>query len=372
MYWYKKPTPEFWRIVVLTMLIGFAAGVLGAVVAWSRLVAYETSLSVGNQPTPFASSRRGAAREREATEAIMAVGARSVVSFFDEKTEPEARYYSEEALGQGMVFTSDGWIISHRSSIDPRRRATLRAGVGSLLLPIEKIVEDTETGVLFLKVAALRLDPLEFASGVGEAGERVHAVLPPHELALTSVRNARSRATSRAASDELQAMMTLGESFSGELAGGPIWNEAGQVTGIAVRDGGVVEKAIPIAQVQPLFSLLLDGKLLERPALGVHGVALADSWNGTGTRERGFLLTRDAVTGARAVVAGGSGARAGLLADDVILKLNDVVLNGLVDVAEVLLAFRPGEELDLTIVRNGDEMVLPVTLGSRLVGRTYE
>lgn len=372
MFWNKKITPEFWRIVVLTVVIGFAAGVLGAVVAWSRMLAYETSLQNVNQPAPFAKTRRTTVRESEALAAIVAKSARSVVSFFEEKNEPDARYYPEEALGEGMVFTSDGWLMSHRSSIDPRRRALLRAGVGSLLLPIEKIVEDIETGVLFLKVTADRLDPLVFAEGIGAAGERVFAVMPPHALALGFVRQVRSREVSFGSSDELQTTITLGEPLHGSVAGGPLFNEVLEVLGIAIRDQGVVVEAVPISVVRPLFAALLDGKPLERPTLGVRGIMLANSWNRTGTRERGFLLAHDPISGARAIVTNGSGARVGLVAGDVILKLNEVVLNGIVNLAEALLAYDPGEELDLTIARNGDELVLPVTLGSRLIGRVYE
>lgn len=370
--WKLKPTPEFWRTVIITVIIGFAAGALGALVMWSRMVAYETVLRVTNQPTQLGIIRRTPTRERGLIEALDSLSTRSVVSFFEKKAAPDARYLPEEALGRGLVFTSDGWLVSHRSSFDPRRRATMLAGIGPFLVPIEKIVEDTETGVLFVKVVQDHLDPVVFAERVGEPGEQVFAVGAPHGVTLNWITMPRARATSYESSDELRSALVFRDSFPKNLAGSPIFNEDQEVLGVATADAGVVTSAVPATYLEPLFAALLAEKSLERPALGVRGLSLADSRRARGERERGFLVTRDPVTGARAVVVGGPAGKAGIVAEDVIVKLNDTVLNGLLDLAELLLAFRPGEELDLTILRNGDELVLPVTLGSRIVGHVYE
>jgi 2-alkenal reductase len=58
-------------------------------------------------------------------------------------------------------------------------------------------------------------------------------------------------------------------------------------------------------------------------------------------------------------------AQAGLREGDIILAVNDQRLDGTVSLRQLLLQYRPGDTVELTILRDGQEQRVSVTLGER-------
>jgi len=54
--------------------------------------------------------------------------------------------------------------------------------------------------------------------------------------------------------------------------------------------------------------------------------------------------------------------KAGLKAGDIITRLGDYKINGMQSYMEALGKFQPGDKTEVTISRNGKEMVLPIEL----------
>ena len=57
--------------------------------------------------------------------------------------------------------------------------------------------------------------------------------------------------------------------------------------------------------------------------------------------------------------------KAGLKADDVILKVNDVKAENVEDTAKEIVKHKPGEKIKITVDRGGKEKVIEVTVGKR-------
>lgn len=57
--------------------------------------------------------------------------------------------------------------------------------------------------------------------------------------------------------------------------------------------------------------------------------------------------------------------KAGLKADDVIVKVNDVKAESVEETAKEITKHKPGTKIKLTIARAGKEMVVDVTVGKR-------
>ncbi|MCY4409591.1 MAG: PDZ domain-containing protein [Caldilineaceae bacterium] len=57
-------------------------------------------------------------------------------------------------------------------------------------------------------------------------------------------------------------------------------------------------------------------------------------------------------------------ATAGLMADDVITAVDETEITGMKDLVEVVAAFNPGDEVELTVDRDGESVKLNVTLGA--------
>jgi aminopeptidase N len=59
------------------------------------------------------------------------------------------------------------------------------------------------------------------------------------------------------------------------------------------------------------------------------------------------------------------GAKAGLKAGDIIIKVDDDAVNSLRDYSTILKQHQPGDNVNLTVIRDGSEMQIPLVLGSR-------
>src|SRR5918994_799309 len=135
-------------------------------------------------------------------------------------------------------------------------------------------------------------------------------------------------------------------------SGGPLLDGQGRVIGInsqiASSSGGNegIGYAVPIETAKEVADALIAGRTIERPFLGVQ---LAEADNGAQI----------------AVVTPGSpAARAGLRQGDVITEVEGEQANA-DDVRRAVAERDPGDELELTVVRDGETETITATLGKR-------
>ena len=62
--------------------------------------------------------------------------------------------------------------------------------------------------------------------------------------------------------------------------------------------------------------------------------------------------------------AGSPAAKAGLAADDVVVGVAGRKVGSMTDLVAVITTTQPGDKVSLTVLRNGQERTLEVTLGS--------
>jgi len=144
-------------------------------------------------------------------------------------------------------------------------------------------------------------------------------------------------------------------------SGGPLVDIQGNVIGInsAINTGGNgngsvgLGFAIPINLVNSVASQILDGKTVEHAQIGVQ-VSNATSEDQVTT------------TGAEIseVTAGSPGEKAGLRAGDIVTKVdgNPISSNGAL--VATVRGYRPGDTIDLTVLRDGKTRNISVKLGS--------
>lgn len=368
----KHPSKEFWRTLLVSTVVGAAAGALGALAVWSSLLSYQASLITPNTVNSATYRRRSIVVEDELLQSLRENASLLVADIFLAKADPEARYLPSEVIGHGVILTNDGWVMTHRSVLDPKRKTTFRVGVGAVLVPIDQIIEDLETGTLFLKIKAENLHAAVFGtSDELQSGDRLYLIDDNQRLRVERVDATHLHTSSPTFSDALDIKLSLIPTNPAWFAGTPVLNIHGEVVGISTIDvAGQISTIVPSDQITPLFTSLFSKGTLSRPSLGVHGVFLAGSRTAQG-RERGFLIAADDRTGARAIERGSAAERAGLHAGDIVLKVNETLLNEGQEISETLLAHKPGEEVNLTVVRDNKELVVKVTLGQRESGKVY-
>jgi len=140
-------------------------------------------------------------------------------------------------------------------------------------------------------------------------------------------------------------------------SGGPLIDMSGRVVGInssirTASSGGSIGLgfAIPIDEVLPIVNQINDG---ETPTHARLGVSVSDSPDAL---RQGALL--------REVENGGAADQAGLEVDDVITKLDDHVIDGSESLVATVRGHRPGDEVEITYVRDGKTATTTADLGS--------
>ncbi len=149
-------------------------------------------------------------------------------------------------------------------------------------------------------------------------------------------------------------------------SGGPLVNLAGDVIGVntlIVRNtnsGDVAEGlgfAIPISTAQAVAQQIIQKGYFARPLLGISfqpinpdiaaRYSLPAQW--------GAYITD--------VQSGSPAANAGLQQNDIIVKVGDITLDETHSYVNALFTYKPGDIIPITVMRNGKETQLQVTLG---------
>lgn len=149
-------------------------------------------------------------------------------------------------------------------------------------------------------------------------------------------------------------------------SGGPLVDLAGDVIGIntlVVRNSGngdVAEGlgfAIPVNTAQAVAQQIIQQGYFARPYMGISfqpiNPDIADRYNLSA--KWGAYITN--------VEAGSPADKAGLQQNDIITKVGDITLDETHSYVNSLFKYKPGDTINLTIMRDGKETQLQITLG---------
>jgi len=146
-------------------------------------------------------------------------------------------------------------------------------------------------------------------------------------------------------------------------SGGPLADAQGRVVGVNTATSSSANNigfAIPSNVVKRIAEALIAGKKPGHPYLGIsyldEQTALAQ---GANLRGYGVLV--------REVIRGCPAERAGLRADDVIQRVDDVGLNNGQTLGGLIQLHNPGDRVKLTVLRGDSAMDVQVTLADRPV-----
>jgi S1-C subfamily serine protease len=150
-------------------------------------------------------------------------------------------------------------------------------------------------------------------------------------------------------------------------SGGPLLNIDGEVIGIntAVAGDGAqgIGFAIPINDVKGLISSVLnDGKLV-RPYLGVRYVTLTDDYAAEyelPVKRGAYILPSN--SGQDSIVPGSPADEAGVREEDIITKVDGTAIDDRNNLTSLIGQKKVGDTVSLTIIREGKETSLNVTL----------
>jgi S1-C subfamily serine protease len=291
------------------------------------------------------------------------------------------------ATGSGFVIDEDGHIVTNAHVVDGAESVQVTLGEDGESFDAEVVGADPSTDVAVLQVDAPadQLHPLALGdSSDVEVGDPVVAIGNPFGLDRTvtaGIVSALQREINAPNGFTIRNAIQTDAPINPGNSGGPLLDTAGRVIGVNSQieasggNGNVgIGFAVPIDTTHEIAQQLIDSGEVQHAFLGVSGADLtpeiADVLNLD--RDDGALV-QSVVPDSPADEAGiesgdaettieGQPLRAG---GDVIVAVDGEAIQDMGDVIAAVDSKRPGDELELTLLRGGDERTVTVTLGDR-------
>jgi 2-alkenal reductase len=277
--------------------------------------------------------------------------------------------------GSGFIFDPDGWILTNRH-VAGDASSMIVTLADSRQFDARLIGVDTLTDLAIIKIDATGLPTAPIGTSASlEIGQKAIAIGNPlgdyADTVTTGVVSGLGRqivAGDGLSSEALNHLIQTDAAINPGNSGGPLVNSIGQVIGINTAIATSAEGigfAVPIDFAKPIMALALNGEEIARPYIGVRYtmITLQLAEDEDLPVEDGALVVAGA-NGQPAVSPGSPAEEAGLQEGDIITALGGRAVEDEHDLVVLLLPYRPGNTVTLTVLRGGDELEIPVTLGT--------
>ena len=279
------------------------------------------------------------------------------------KNMPQQKPRGGVAQGSGFVISPDGYAVTNNHVVGNADKVTVRFANGDEY-SAKIIGTDPKTDLALIKIDTDKTLPyVKFASKEPRVGDWVMAVGNPFGLGgtvTTGIISARGRDIGSGPYDDF---LQIDASINRGNSGGPAFNLDGDVIGINTAiyspSGGSVGIgfAIPASTAQDVIASLKDNGVVTRGWLGVQIQPVSDDLaESLGLSSKKGALVADVTDGSPALAAG-------IKTGDTIVKLGSDEINDPRDLAKKVARYAPGKTIDLTIVRDGKTIELPVAIG---------
>jgi S1-C subfamily serine protease len=284
---------------------------------------------------------------------------------------------SSEGSGSGSVLDAEGHVLTNYHVIEDAQKIDVMLFDGNSY-EARPVGADPNNDIAVLKIDAPRdvLFPIRLGdSAEMKVGMRVFAIGNPFGLErtmTTGIISSLNRTLQVTQNRSIKSIIQIDAAVNPGNSGGPLLNSHGRLIGmntaIASRNGqsAGVGFAIPsslIARVVP--QLIAHGRVI-RPEIGIQMVKVT---------EKGMLIAK--------LTPDGPAARAGLrgpqlvkkrrgpltwdtidfAAADLITAIDGETIKNADDFLTAIESKRPGDRVELTVLRNGQEFKVPVILG---------
>jgi len=293
----------------------------------------------------------------------------------------------QEGMGSGFIFNEKGYILTNNHVIEGAQTINVRLADGEEY-EAELVGTDQMTDLAVLHIKGdIEIKPEWIAplgdSDVLQVGQRAIAIGNPFGLDSTvtvGVISALERPVSTA-EVMYDSMIQTDASINPGNSGGPLINSAGQVIGINTvilsQSGGShgIGFAIPINSAKIVVDDLVTYGRVRRPALGFNGLNLYPALSqALGLSVNSGVLVQEVDTNSAFGLAGlRGGTTITTLRDrfrqyqlygdgDIITAMNGEKVTEISTFADKIRRMELGDEITLTIVRQGAEIELKVTL----------
>jgi len=287
--------------------------------------------------------------------------------------------------GTGWVLDAEGRIVTNNHVIEGADQIAVRFADGEIVeAELLGTDADSDLAVLQVDVPAGQLQPVVLGdSDALRVGQMAIAIGNPfgfEQTMTTGIVSALGRSVRQDSGFSLPQLIQTDAAINPGNSGGPLLDSRGRVIGVTTLiysqsgSSAGVGFAVPVNTVRRVVPSLIEGGSYADPWIGIQGLSVDPLI----AEQLDLPVDRGALV--QGVVPGGPADLAGLRATDPDLsiadldpaKLGDVIvaidgepMRGMDDLILYLTGTRVGQRVELTVVRDGTEQVVTLTLQER-------
>ncbi len=388
----EKTNNKIILIVVLATIFGMLSGLVGTVIA--RVYVLEKAFNVplmgeinlsGNYFGQQGLVIRGAKKVivEQNTKVLETINSadNSIVAIFEKKKITnekqdnnikniiESAYNLKDEAGQGLIITSDGWIISsyapklYSNDIATKTKESIIAGYviidsNKRIYTIKNIVLDEAANCSFWKIQANDLPVKVFVEAKNvHNGQMVLAINWNGSSFLSTIveKNKEDKKLYKT-SDNFFNKIKFADDLGSDFYGSFVFNLNSDLIALIDNKGEIKL----ISDFAPCIDCLLGNEKIKYPELGINYLDLSDFVFSKGDTDKGALIYADETE--TAVKKGSLAEKAGLKTGDIILSINNILLDEKNKLENIFKSFSVKDEILIKYLREKKEFEVEIIL----------
>ena len=275
----------------------------------------------------------------------------------------------QEASGSGVIITDDGYIVTNNHVVDDADKVEVTLN-DNRTFTAKVIGTDPSTDLALVKIDEKGLPFVVYGNSDNlKIGEWVLAVGNPFNLTSTvtaGIVSAKARNIGILPDQyKIESFIQTDAAVNPGNSGGALVNTRGELVGInsaiASNTGSYTgySFAIPVNLVKKVMDDLVEFGNVQR---GFIGVSIRDI-DSKLANEKGLKETKGVYVAGLTI--DGAAKMAGIEEGDIIIKVGDVEINSTPQLQEQIGRFRPGDKVNVEVLRDGNEKMFAVVLRNK-------
>ncbi len=365
------------KTIIISVVFGVASGLVGALFFRSFLIEDLLNIQLGSemnfsdyglrQPSLVISEvKKVVVVEDDRINEVSGKVKNNIVGFFKNPSQLKDNtidkyFHQDDAVGQGFIITSDGWIITNSfnrlltqfSEAGLKKHITENYSMITAwgeIFSIMNVVIDGYTGFTFLQVDNDDFPVLSFADmGEISVGQSVLGINFSGRILTSKISGILSGDKEKNAGKPNFTIELMGE-INNVLVNSFLFDMSSNVVAF-IDESGV---ALPFIQFEPAVKSLLRLNDIQRPSFDLTYISLDDIY---------MPLDADIKTGALVVSYKNSVAPTTVLKNgDIIKSVNNQIVNSSADLTTIIQKQISGETVNLLFSRNGVDLSADIKL----------
>ena len=300
---------------------------------------------------------------------VYAANLKTVVAVTGSVVESGFYGYDEyQSFGSGFILTEDGYVVSNYHVVEGAQTLSVIT-YDDQEYEAELVGYDANNDIALLKIEAQDLSCVKVGSSDALAvGDQVAAVGNPLGELTSTLTVGYISAKDRIITTDGVAinMLQTDAAINSGNSGGPLFNMKGEVVGITsakysgtTSNGASIEGigfAIPIDDVYNMLEDIRDRGYVAGAYLGIMTREVDENAQAYGLPAGVYV---------EEVIEGYAAQKAGILAGDIIIRIDEHKITGSADMSRTLRKYKVGESVTVTVYRSGQELELTVVLDEK-------